>query len=84
METLTQAMLQRGRAWCKRHFPTARPRPLIPSWSTAKNRLGQDFTPVPAWWLSEAGMGCRIKGQPQSWGAGNGGPRGPWLPECPW
>lgn len=76
METLTQAMLQRGRARRKRHFPTARPRPLIPSWSMAKNRLGQDFTLVPPRWLSGAGMGCGTKGQPQSWGAGNGGPRG--------
>lgn len=76
METLTQAMLQRGRARRKRHFPTARPRPLIPSWSMAKNRLGQDFTLVPPRWLSGARMGCGTKGQPQSWGAGNGGPRG--------
>lgn len=28
-------------------FPNRRPRPLIPSWNTAKNSLGQDFTLVP-------------------------------------
>lgn len=45
VETLTQATLQRGRARHKRHFPTARPAPLIPSWSTAKNKPGQDLSP---------------------------------------
>lgn len=28
-------------------FPNRRPRPLIPSWNTAKNSLGQDFALVP-------------------------------------
>lgn len=69
METLTRATLQRGWARLKRHFPTVRPRQLIPSWSTAKNRLAQDFTPVPPRWLSGARMGCGTKEQAQSWGA---------------